>query len=54
MGNQLTTCCGLCPRENDADNDSGSDDGYGHYGESDGHGSHNQGLLGDDTSPLIR
>jgi len=55
MGNQLTTCCGLCPRENEADDDdSGSFDGCGHCGESDGHGSHNQGLLGDDTSPLIR
>ena len=60
MGNQLATCCGLCPRDGDSDGhgDSSHGDGssgYGHYGESGGQGSgYDEGVFSDDTAPLIR
>ena len=68
MGNQLATCCGLCPRgDNDGDGDttggdssyggadsSGGSGHYGHYGESGGQGVYDDGVFGDDTAPLIR
>ena len=58
MGNQLSTCCGLCPRDDDGDttgdSSHGDGGGYGHYGESDGQGGYSDGVYGDDTAPLIR
>jgi len=56
MGNQLTTCCGLCPRDEGGDSsyEDTEESSCGHCGESGGQGGNDDGVFGDDTSPLIR